>query len=195
MAKGPKGFSDEEKQQLRNKLCIECERSWALHGYKKTSVGELVTKIGISTGAFYLLYSSKEDLFCETLERVQDRLKNGWKEIVASNPGKNGFAEAIKWLFREYDHSPFLYDFGNPDFLAFLNKLPKDKVEGLKFDSLSFFDEAIHCANLTLKIDKEKAYAVMNTLLYTVSIKDSLMYDHLEIFDFILDSTMDKLFE
>ncbi|MCS4464127.1 TetR/AcrR family transcriptional regulator [Clostridium botulinum] len=37
----------------------------------------MTRKIGISTGAFYLLYSSKEDLFCETLERVQDRLKVG----------------------------------------------------------------------------------------------------------------------
>ncbi len=70
MTKGPKGFSDTEKDELRTKLCLECECSWALHGYKKTSIGELTANIGISTGAFYLLYFSKEDLFCETLERV-----------------------------------------------------------------------------------------------------------------------------
>ncbi|PIH05807.1 TetR/AcrR family transcriptional regulator [Clostridium combesii] len=195
MAKGPKGFSDAEKDELRAKLCVECERSWAVHGYKKTSVGELTRKIGISTGAFYLLYSSKEDLFCETLERVQDRLKSGLQDIVGNDRSKAGFIKSIKWLFREYNNSPFLYDFNNPDFLSFLNKLPKDSVEKLKFDNLSFFDNAIEHANLTLKIDKEKAYAVIGTLLYTVSMKDDLSYNHLEIFDFLLDSVIDRLFE
>ncbi len=195
MAKGPKGFSDAEKDELRAKLCVECERSWALHGYKKTSVRELAAKIGISTGAFYLLYSSKEDLFCETLDRVQDRLKSGLKDIVGNDSSKAGFATSIKWLFREYNNSPFLYDFSNPDFLSFLNKLPKDSVEKLKFDNLSFFDNAIEYANLTLKIDKEKAYAAISALLYTVSMKDRLTYDYLEIFDFLLDSVMDRLFE
>ncbi|MCS4521459.1 TetR/AcrR family transcriptional regulator [Clostridium botulinum] len=62
-------------------------------------MGELTRKIGISTGAFYLLYSSKEDLFCETLERVQDRLKSGLQDIVGNDRSKAGFIKSIKWLF------------------------------------------------------------------------------------------------
>lgn len=195
MAKGPKGFSDIEKDELSTKLCVECEHSWALHGYKKTSVSELSTKIGISTGAFYLLYSSKEDLFCETLEMVQNRLITGIHDIVTGNKGKVGFSKAMKWHFREYDRSPFLFDFGTPDFLSFLNKLPKDKVEKLKFDSASFFYDTLELAALSLKVDKEKAFAITSALLYTVTIKERLDYNHIDIFDFLLDSIMDKLFE
>lgn len=195
MAKGPKGFTDTEKDDLRTKLCIECERSWALHGYKKTSVGELTAKIGISTGAFYMLYSSKEDLFCESLERVQIRLKTGLRDIISQDGGKVGFIKAMKWHFEEYDRSPFLYDCGTPDFLSFLNKLPKDRIEKLKFDSVSFFYETIELANLTLKVNKEKAHALIGTLLYTVTIKERLDYDHFEIFDFLLNSVVDRLFE
>lgn len=195
MAKGPKGFTDTEKDDLRAKLCIECERSWALHGYKKTSVGELTAKIGISTGAFYMLYSSKEDLFCESLERVQIRLKTGLRDIISQDGGKAGFIKAMKWHFEEYDRFPFLYDCGTPDFLSFLNKLPKDRIEKLKFDSESFFYETIKLANLTLKVNKEKAHALIGTLLYTVTIKERLDYDHFEIFDFLLNSVVDRLFE
>ncbi len=195
MAKGPKGFTDAEKDDLRTKLCVECERSWALHGYKKTSVGELAAKIGISTGAFYLLYSAKEDLFCETLERVQTRLKTGLRDIISHEGGKVGFIKAMKWHFEEYDRFPFLYDFGTPDFLSFLNKLPKDRVEKLEFDSVSFFYETIELANLTLKVNKEKAHATISTLLYTVSIKEWVNYDHFEVFDFLLNSVVDRLFE
>ncbi|MGL6198502.1 MAG: TetR/AcrR family transcriptional regulator [Lachnospiraceae bacterium] len=195
MAKGPKGFTDTEKGELRNKLCVECEQSWALHGYKKTSVGELTAKIGISIGTFYQLYSSKEDLFCETLERVQKRLKTSLKDIFDHNDGKAGFIKAMKWHFEEYDRSPFLYDFGTPDFLAFLNKLPKDRVEKLKFDSASFFGEMIECTNLKLKVDKEKAYALSSALLYTVTLKERIDYNHFEIFDFMLSSVVEKVFE
>ncbi|WP_315118212.1 TetR/AcrR family transcriptional regulator [uncultured Clostridium sp.] len=195
MVKGPKGFSNEEKQELRNKLCTECERSWALHGYKKTSVGEMASKIGISTGAFYLLYSSKEDLFCETLERVQCRLRDMMNGIIRKNPTKEGFALSLKSLFREYDSTPFLYDVSNPDFLSFINKLPRDKVEKLEFDNLGFFNDAICYAKLILKVEEEKAYAVFSALLYTVSAKENLRYDHAEVFDFIIDGIMDDLFE
>ena len=195
MAKGPKGFTESEKTELRNKLCVECEQSWTLHGYKKTSIGELTTKIGISIGTFYQLYSSKEDLFCDTLERVQNRLKTELKDIIDNNEDKAGFIKAMKWHFEEYDRSPFLYDFGTPDFLAFLNKLPKDRVEKLKFDSTSFFGEMIERTNLKLKVDKEKAYALTSALLYMVTIKERIDYDHFEIFDFMLHSVVVKIFE
>lgn len=196
MAKGPKGFTDREKDDLRTKLCAECERSWALHGYKKTSVGELAAKIGISTGAFYLLFSAKEDLFCETLERVQIRLKTVLRDFVTKERGKEGFIKAMKWHFEEYMRLPFLYDCGTPDFLSFINKLPKEHIEKLEFDGVSFFYETIELANLTLKVPKEKAYASISTLLYTVSVKKEwINYDQFELFDFLLNSVVDKLFE
>ncbi len=195
MAKGPKGFSDEEKVELRIKLCTECERSWALHGYKKTSIGELTAKIGISTGSFYLLYSAKEDLFCDTLERVQNRLKSKLQEIINSKRGKAGFISAMKWHFKEFDKSPFLYDLGTPDFLAFLNKLPKGRIEKLHFDSATFFYDTIDLAGLRLKVEKEKAYAVISSMLFIVTLKDKLAYDRFEVFEFLLNSTIDKIFE
>lgn len=194
MAKGPKGFTEEEKEELKTKLCAECERSWALHGYKKTSIGELTAQIGISTGAFYLLYSAKEDLFCDTLGRLQGRLKTGLSKIIVDKGGKAGFAAATRWQFEEYNRFPFLYDFGTPDFMAFLNKLPKDRIEKMKFDGMAFFCESIELANLTLKVEKEKAYAVISTLLYTVTIKERLNYNHFETFDFLLNSVLDELF-
>jgi Transcriptional regulator len=195
MTKGPKGFSDIEKDALRKKLCLECEHSWALHGYKKTSIGELTSKIGISTGAFYLLYPSKESLFIDTLEHVQIRLKNSILEIVNTDKGKTGFIKSIKWQFQEYDRSPFLYDFGTTDFLSFLNKLPKDDVEKLKFDGKAFFGKLVKLTDLELKVDMEKAFALTSTLLYTVTIKKHLNYNHFDTFDFLLDCVVDRLFE
>ena len=195
MPKGPKGFTEEEKATLRTKLCLECERSWAQHGYKKTSIGELTTKVGLSTGAFYLLYSAKEDLFYDTLQRMQDKLKKGIENIIKSESGKIGFINVMKLHFQKYDKAPVLYDLETPDFLAFLNKLPKECVEKLKLDSASIFHDVIKGTNLTLKVNEEKAYALISTLLYTVTIKGKINYDHHEIFEVLLINVVDSLFE
>ncbi len=192
--KGSKGFSEEEKDLLRKKLCEECEYSWALYGYKKTSIGELTKKVGISTGAFYILYNSKEELFFDTLEGVQRRLKRTIRDIMRESPGKEGFIQSMKWQFEEYSKFPFLYDFGTPDFLSFVNRLPKARVDSLKFDSEAFFDEVIQMGQLQLKIEREKAHALISTLLYTVTIKERLEYDHFEIFDFLLKGMIDQIF-
>jgi AcrR family transcriptional regulator len=195
MPKGPKGFSDEEKNDLRSKLCLACEHSWAQFGYKKTSIAELTSKIGLSTGAFYLLYSSKENLFCDTLQRIQHRLKTGMEKICRSESGKAGFVSVMRYNFQEYDKSPALYDVGTTDFLAFMNKLPKDYVERLKFDGTSIFIDAIKALNLKLKIDEKKAHAILSALLYTVMLKEKLSYNHDEVFEFLLNSVVVHLFE
>lgn len=194
MPKGPKGFSPEEKEVLRANLRRACENSWAAYGYKKTSVGELTTKIGISTGAFYLLYSSKEELFCETLQEIQARLKATLKSILVSEKGKTGFIKGVIWHFQEYERLPFLYDMGSPDFLSFLNRLPQEKVASLMFDGESFFYEMLDMAGLSLKVEAKKAHAVISSLLHMVTLKDRLSDDHFEVFSFLLDSAMDDLF-
>jgi len=195
MAKGPKGFSDIEKEALRKRLCTACEQSWAVHGYKKTTVGELTKSIGVATGSFYLLFSSKEEMFCETFKQVQERLRKKWQQTLDTEPDKEGFKKAMRWLYREYSRYPFLYDFANPDFMALLNRLPDEVKEELDISSLSFFDNTMESAGLKLLIPQEKAFAALSTVLYTVSFADSNVYDHFEIFDLLLQSVIDNIFE
>lgn len=195
MARGPKGFSDEEKSVLREKLCLECEKKWALFGYKKTSISDLTSAVGISAGAFYLLFPSKEDFFCETLVRVRARLKEQIMAIILTNKSKAGFVEALKWHFQEFERAPFLYDLGSPDFKAFLNKIPKDRIDEMQFDSKSFFFEMVEASGLSIKIDEERAYEVISTLLYTVELEKHAPYDSRWVFEFLLTGVIDDLFQ
>ncbi|MGX7150362.1 TetR/AcrR family transcriptional regulator [Enterococcus ureasiticus] len=192
---GTKGFSEEKRSELRNTLCMECEKSWGINGYKKTNIAELTSKCSISTGAFYLLYGTKEDLFVDTLNRVQNRLKTNWRTILNASPSKEGFVEAMKFLFREYKNSPFLYDFSNPDFLAFVGKLPPNLIAELKTDNWKFFEEALQIANLNLKVSPKKAFEIINTLLSIIIIRDRVTDDFESIFEFILDSTINNVIE
>ena len=62
-----RSFTETEKENIRKRLLDACRQSWTQYGYKKTSVDELCQQAGISKGAFYLFFESKEALFCDVL--------------------------------------------------------------------------------------------------------------------------------
>ena len=70
----PKSFTVQEKENIRVLLQDACRQSWTQYGYRKTSVDALCRQAGISKGAFYLFFTSKESLFCEVLCAVQDEI-------------------------------------------------------------------------------------------------------------------------
>ena len=70
----PIAFSDEEKMQIRERLLAAAEEIAATSAYKDIKVEALTTIAGISKGAFYKFYDSKEQLFFEMLMREHHRI-------------------------------------------------------------------------------------------------------------------------
>ena len=183
------------KEELKEKLCKECEIAWATKGYKKTSITYLTSRVGISTGDFYLLYDNKEQLFSETLRGLQSQLKLELEKILAENPNKTGFVKALKWLYREYAKRRYLYDFISDDFQAFINKLSPEEMASLKLDSIEYSEYIIEKTDLVYKVDKQLVFDTIQALIYTVSIQDSILENKIETFDFIIEAVIPKLFE
>ena len=59
----PKTFSDAERVHIKKRLMEEAEACLTQYGIRKTSVDELVKRVNIPKGTFYLFYPSKEMLF------------------------------------------------------------------------------------------------------------------------------------
>ncbi len=190
-------LSDADKEAIRKKLKELCEKCWIAQGYKKTNIKNLCDQAAISIGTFYTLYPAKEDLFLETIVGVQQRLKEKVLDINRSNPSKEGFAQSMKRLFREYDSKPFLYNVNTPDFQSFITKLPEETMQKIKFDSFDFFREVIRTANLNLKMEESQAYGILSALLSTIHAKETLSVtcDYFAVFDFMADSLVSEIFE
>jgi len=60
-------FTEKENEIIKSKLKSCAMECMARYGIKKTSVDQLVEEVGISKGAFYKFYSSKELLFFEVM--------------------------------------------------------------------------------------------------------------------------------
>ncbi len=194
MSRGKKWFSESEKEELKLRLCNECEICWRIYGYKKTSISLLVKGVGISTGAFYALYSNKEELFYRTLVNLRKRLKLELKEILSKDKSKKGFKKAVKSLYKEYSQAPFLYSFDSADFVLFIEKLSDEERNYLKKDSMDFLSILLEESNLNLKVNIKAAYEAVALLLFTVSGRDKLSCDHEAAFDILLDGVVNNLF-
>ncbi len=190
-------LSDTDKENIRKRLKELCEECWITQGYKKTSIKSLCEKAGISVGTFYTLYPTKEDLFFETIETIQRRLKEKIFAINRDRRTKDGFAESMKELFKEYDSKPFLYNVNTPDFQSFITKLPEETIKKVKFDSFDFFRQAVRAASLELKMEESKAYGILSALLSTINAKETLSVtcDYFAVFEFMVDSLVADIFK
>jgi len=191
----PKGFTETEKENIREKLIQECKEQWEQFGYRKTNIDTLCSKSGISKGAFYIFFSSKEHLFLETIKKVQRDLYDLMEKIMEKEENKNGVRQALKTVYLEYDKSPFLYNTTSTDFVSFLNKISTEERESITQDSLSCAKKLFKVPFLSLRISEEKALSVMSALLFTITSKEKMICNHFEVFQFMLDNLINQIFE
>ncbi|MCI8659635.1 MAG: TetR/AcrR family transcriptional regulator [Lachnospiraceae bacterium] len=191
----PRGFSEQEKTNIKNSLWEACKQSWTRYGYKKTSVDELCRQVGISKGAFYLFFESKEALFCEVLCGVQEEICDAAIKAMEERRDKQGAAEALKVIYREYDRNNFLYGASSGDYAILMNKLSheqRQKIERISCKSRKIFSEQPY---LKLKVDESMAVSVIYSLIMNIRNKDIFLENHREIFDFMVDHLIDSLYE
>lgn len=191
-----RGFSEEDIQKIKKDLQVACEESWRMRGYKQTNIPLLTKAVGISSGAFYLVYKRKEDLFIDVLENVQKNLLDTWSAYLDATDEKiEGFKQGLKWLFKEYQTYPTLYDINSAEYDLFLAKLPEDKVNELRMNSSNIFTTVIERSKLKLLLPEEEVMNIIHSILFLSLVDRDSLQGTEKTFNFLLDNTLTKLFK
>lgn len=190
-----RSFTEREKENIKRSLQEVCKQSWTQYGYKKTSVDDLCKQVGISKGAFYLFFESKEALFCEVLCSVQEQICNMASEVIGKHKDKYGVAEALKLIYREYDKNNFLYDSDSTDFTILMNKLTEERAKKIEESNRMSQQLFLSQPYLKFKVDTDLAMSVIYSLIMNIKNKDILPCNHMETFDFMVDHLIDSLYE
>jgi len=127
----PKAFSEHEKETIRAQMREKGKQLFEKQGIKKTSVDELARAAGISKGAFYLFYESKEELFMEILEGLEMDFRGRIFDF-SLHPERDA-RQRLARLFRDalltWDEYPLLKNFGRSDYEYLARKLPAPRVQ------------------------------------------------------------------
>lgn len=73
-------ISEERKTERREQILAGARRCFAQYGYEATTVVRLETEIGLSRGAIFNYFGSKQQLFLELAWRDDERLIRLWLE-------------------------------------------------------------------------------------------------------------------
>jgi AcrR family transcriptional regulator len=141
----PKAFSEPEKDLIRLRLLAQGEKLFSAYGLKKTNVEEIAQASGISKGAFYIFYESKEALFMEVIEQVETRVRRDVLALI-DQPGPTPRARLLAILqksFSLFKSTPILKFFTGADVDLLLRRLPPGKFQQHLSADQGFFDALI----------------------------------------------------
>jgi AcrR family transcriptional regulator len=127
----PRAFDDKEREILRERLLETGERLFGRYGLKKTTVEELARETGISKGAFYSFFASKELLFFEILERIQEGERETLRRLATQGVARpsEGLAKVILHGLAMLENYPLLkVALQSEEFDQLLSRLPEERV-------------------------------------------------------------------
>jgi AcrR family transcriptional regulator len=141
----PKAFTQQEKEWIGERLLEQGYKLFSAYGLKKTNIEELAEAAGISKGAFYLFYESKEALFMDVAELAEKRFR---QEVLAAidlpgpSPRARLFA-VLKKAFDLFETIPILRFFTSRDYDLLFRRIPTQKLQEHLASDQVFFEELI----------------------------------------------------
>jgi AcrR family transcriptional regulator len=127
----PKTYSDKEKEYIRKQLKKAANECLTLYGVKKTTVDELVKKVNIPKGTFYLFYESKELLLFDAINDLHNELQMELLQEISMLSGQldqEGLTDLLCRIIKNIDQTYLLKLMTNGDMELIMRKLPDEVV-------------------------------------------------------------------
>ena len=189
----PKGFTQHEKELIGERLLEQGDRQFATYGLKKTNVEELARAAGISKGAFYLFYESKEALFMDVVERAEKHYRQELLaaiELPGATPRVRLYA-ILKKAYALFTSIPLLHFFTSSDFELLFRRVPPEKFQQHMASDGKFMDELVtRCreAGIPIQVSAEELSGLVYALLFVVLHQDDFGAANLgRTFDILLE--------
>lgn len=159
-------FSEQEKKIVRQALKKAASDCVSTGGMRGATVERLAKSAGISKGAFYEFYESKELLFFEVLEDWHSVLYRAAMDVLENRKDLNGPERAAKAILsvceilQEYS----LMDFVENDLPLLLRKIPQHILKNHYHSDEVHITDIIRKSGLILKQPPEVACACVRAI-------------------------------
>ena len=191
----PKGFSEQEKEMIRRTLLEKGRALFTTYGLKKTSVDELTRATGISKGAFYLFYDSKEELFFDVIKQFEDEFR---ATIFDEQAGTDESAtpqqrvkEVLQRALTTWREHPLFKHLNSADYEYVLRKIPAERAESHLRNDEAFVGQLIEywkSKGIVIRSDPHVTTGLIRALFFVAMHQDDFDRDSFPLtFDILVE--------
>jgi len=173
----PKAFTEQEKALIHKRLLEQGYKQFSAYGLRKTNIEELAEAAGISKGAFYLFYTSKEALFMDVVEQVEQRFRQeifAMVDLPGPSPRARLFA-LLQYAFHLVKTLPLLQFLTGSDYDLLFRRVPTETFQEHVAHDRAFVKELItRCQNagIPIRVQPEEIISLLYPLVLTVLHED-----------------------
>lgn len=196
----PTAFTEKEMEIIKQKLKEEALFCMKRYGIKHTNVEQLAQAAGISKGAFYKFYASKELLFFEIIEDLHSDWYTLALNTFEDNKDKSNkkIVEKILIVVFEYMVESSLMEVMEKELDVLLRKLPQEIINNHYHDEAAHISQLIAQTGIKLKVSIEVFVSAIMMLFTSLAYKGKISkvaseFD--EAFILMLEGICEKMVE
>lgn len=165
-------FTQAQRESIREKLIQAARQRLTGPGLKGCTVDELTREAGISKGAFYHFYESKEHLFLHTLENIQNEIYGNAERVLldGNTPLRERTMRALYEVCKAADRY-HLVEFVRQELTALLSSVPEELLHRHYISDHERIRRLILKAGVALKVGLDEAASVIWLLVMSLVFK------------------------
>ena len=166
----PKSYSEQEREYIRKRLKEEAAKCLARYGVRRTTVDEIVRRVNIPKGTFYLFYKSQELLLFEVIQEQQEKVNRELYQAISgiaeSSFSAEKLTEVIFGFYKKTEEMLILklLDVSEVELLA--RKLPREVVEGHFQDDTDTIGKMLALFPVKKEIDTKVVSAAFHAIYF-----------------------------
>ncbi len=174
----PKSYSDQEREYIVKRLKEEAAKSLSQYGVRRTTVDELVRRVGIPKGTFYLFYKSKELLLFEVIQDQHETINKELSDALSKLAGKGFSADTVTDLifvfFKKTEEMPILKLLDTDEVELLVRKLPREVVEAHFQDDTDTIEQMLSMFPIKKDLDVKVVSAAFHAVYFATLHKNDI---------------------
>lgn len=174
----PKCYSEQEKEYIKRRLKEEAAKCLAQFGIRRTTVDEIVKRVKIPKGTFYLFYQSKElllfDVILEQHDLIEQELCQAISHIDPNNCNVDQLTELIFNFFKKAADSPVLQMLNSDEVELLARKLPAGVLEEHLEHDGSMVEKVFSTLSQNPNVDNQALSAAFRAIYFATLQKENI---------------------
>jgi len=198
----PRGFTDQEKKNIHDRLIKSGRESFGRYGIKKTSVEDLARNAGISKGAFYQFFPSKEDLYFAVIRHYETGQHQAMYELITteSDNDRELLKTIMKGILKQVETDPFIRRLlAKEEFEYLWQKFTPGQLEDAMEADVDFATQLVEVWRKKgkLKVDNPQLISgVFRAIFFLFLHKEDIGEETFpDVVDLLLDASISRLIE